>query len=140
MANIYKVEAGKGVALVAGIVNKLLTNQEGMETKVLRLENGAVILQGRMRGGKAMQFIGMDKATSVRIEPIGENHVSVEVGGARWADKGVVMAVSMIVLWPLAVTSGIGIAKQGALPKKIFRAIEHGLVGGFTAELQSAIV
>jgi len=140
MANIYKVEGGRGVAMVAGIVNGFLTRQENMETQVLRLEDGAVILQGRGRGGKAMQFLGMDKATSVKIEPVGSDHVSVEIGGGKWADKGVVMAGSMFVLWPLAVTSGIGMAKQGTLPKKIFRAIERGLAGGFTAELQSAIV
>lgn len=50
--------------------------------------------------------------------------VTVEIGGAKWADKAAVMAVSMFVLWPLTITSGIGLCGQAQVIKKAKNVIE----------------
>lgn len=95
-----------------------------METQFF-LRNDCHIIQARAKSGKLKQLIGMDKAIEVRMTPVNNNSmVTVEIGGAKWADKAAVMAVSMFVLWPLAVTSGIGIYGQSNVIKKAKRVVE----------------
>ena len=81
-----------------------------------------------MRNGNLKQIVGMDKAIFVRFNPIGERQVQVEITKGKWVDKSIVMAISMVVLWPLTVTSGIGMVQQGKLPGKITTCIESYLM------------
>ncbi|MDM8549364.1 hypothetical protein QUF72_04765 [Desulfobacterales bacterium HSG2] len=46
--------------------------------------------------------------------------VNVEIGAGRWIDKAAAGAVSMLILWPLAVTAGIGAWRQANMPGRIF--------------------
>lgn len=61
----------------------------------------------------------MDKALTVRFICLEGTKLAIEMGEAKWVDKGAVMAVSMFVLWPLAITAVVGIYRQKQLPKKI---------------------
>ena len=61
----------------------------------------------------------------------------MEIGAGKWIDKAAVGTVSMLVLWPLAVTAGIGaLAEQMKMPDKILclisepYAIMHRAVAG----------
>lgn len=109
------------------IVRNFLEINEKMETQVFATADGSFVVQARSRGGKYKQWIGLDKAITVTITDVNNTYANVEIGSGKWADKGIAMTVSMFVLWPLAVTSSIGMYKQGALPVKINAAIETGL-------------
>ena len=112
-----------------GIVEKatnFLRNTKNMDTQVIVTGNGRMI-QARTKGGQYKKFIGMDKALTVKINNIGSGEVEVEIGEGKWVDKGVAMAVSMFVLWPLAVTSGIGMVQQKALQSQVAKEIENYL-------------
>lgn len=86
------------------------------------------VIQARTSSGELKQLVGMDKAIEIRIfTQNSSNNITVEIGNAKWADKAAVMAVSMFVLWPLAVTSGIGIYKQNQLFNQIRMSIEQYL-------------
>ena len=50
--------------------------------------------------------------------------VTVEIGGAKWADNAAVMTVSMFVLWPLTVTSAVRIYGQSQVITKAKNVIE----------------
>lgn len=124
--NSYPLPADKTPQLVGYEVRNYLTNSENMETQVLESEAGDIVVQGRITGGKWKQWIGMDKAISVKLSAR-EGILTVEIGEAKWIDKGAMMTVSMFVLWPLAVTSGIGMYKQAKLPEKIFNCVRNYL-------------
>lgn len=124
--NSYPLPADKTPQLVAYEIQNYLVNSENMETQVLGSSDGATIIQGRASGGKWKQWIGMDKAISVKLWET-NGILSVEVGESKWIDKGAVMAVSMFVLWPLTITSGIGMYKQAKLPEKIFTCVRNYL-------------
>ena len=129
MAEIYTLREGKSVQGMATAVNSFLSYAENMETQVLTLEGGDVMIQARARGGAWKQWIGMDKAITVKISKLAENQAAVDIGSAKWADKAGVMALSMVVTWPLTmITSGIGIYKQGKLPGDISNAIMRYLM------------
>lgn len=81
------------------------------------------MIQARDAGGKWKQFLGLDKAITVKVFKIDDLRVGVDIGEAKWTDKVGVMAVSMFMLWPLTITSGVGMYMQGKLPGEIKKAI-----------------
>ena len=129
---IYTLPEGKSIPEMSHAIQAFLMNSEGMNVQVLTTEAGQYIIQARAQNGKVGQWFGLDKAIQVRLTPCANNVVSVEIGSGEWLKKSLTMATSMVVLWPLAVTSTVGMVKQGKLPGKIDRAIQMYLAG-FTA-------
>lgn len=116
----YQLSQGRSLNGLISAVNKYLSGTENMETQRVASENDEyTMLQARVKGGTWKQLVGLDKAVTIRFIKKSYDSVCMEIGEAKWADKGAVMTVSMFVLWPLAVTSGIGMYKQGSLPGKI---------------------
>ena len=128
MARIFTLSYGKDASGIAHTIRSYLTNDQNMDTQLMRLDNGEYLVQARVNGGSFRQWVGLDKAVNARVTPVGTDKAILEVGSGKWIDKGLTMAVSMMVLWPLAVTSGIGMYMQGKLPDKIARAVEEYLV------------
>ncbi len=124
----YKVNPGKSVEGLICAISAMLEKQEKMDIQRLTDGNSSyTALQARLKGGTGKQLIGMDKAATVRFITISSEKVRIEIGEAKWADKGAVLALSMFVLWPLAITSGIGIYGQMKLPSKIKAAADEYL-------------
>jgi hypothetical protein len=71
------------------------------------------------------KFVGMSTALNIVFHQV-ENTVNVEIGAGRWIDKATTGTVAYFILWPLAVTAGIGAWQQLKMPERIF---EH--VSGF---------
>lgn len=119
-----EIKTKEGLVLA---VKQYLEVCENMETQLLQDPSGiSTCLQARSRHGKLKQFIGMDRALTIRFIK-SENTVTVEIGEAKWCDKAIAMTTSFFWMWPLAITSGIGIYKQKRLPGKIINAMEHYL-------------
>ncbi len=110
----------------ADLVNRMydyLSFYQRMDTQRIYDEGGrTTILQARTPGGALKQIIGLDKAVTIRFTETAQG-ISVEIGEGNWIDKSIVMTTSMFILWPLAVTSGVGIYKQ----RKLLKDIEHEL-------------
>ena len=101
-----------------------LCNAENMEVQRVDMEDTNIsLLQARVRGGGIRQFVGMDKAVTIRFTETG-SLLTVDVGEAKWTDKAAVMTISMFVLWPLTVTSGVGIYKQKRLISNILKQLD----------------
>lgn len=126
-SDVYVIPPGKNIAGIANAVNTLLRLSKGMDTQIVNLEGGNVMLQARDKDGKWKQWIGMDKAITVKLEKIDENRVCVNIGESKWVDKVGIMALSMIILWPLTITSGIGMYIQGKLPGEIKKEVANYL-------------
>ncbi len=124
---VYTLPAGKTMQGVADAVNDCLSITEGMETQRIDTDGGGILLQARARGGKWVQWIGMDKAISVKLERVGDNGISVVIADGKWVDKIGVMGASLL-LWPLAIAAGIGMYLQGKLPNEIRQAISRYLL------------
>lgn len=118
----YTLRDGKSVDELVDLVTRFLQNNK-MEVQTLGHAECKVI-QARVRKAGAKKLLGMDKAVEVRLTQEGQRLV-VEMGNAKWADKAVVMAVSMFVMWPLAITSGVGIYKQNELFAEIKTVIDQ---------------
>ncbi|MCD8111050.1 MAG: hypothetical protein LUE14_13360 [Clostridiales bacterium] len=125
MANkrvIYKLADGKTITGLMDNIEIFLQNNENMVTqRVIVQGDNSHALQAKLKNGKIKQFAGMDKAITIRFVSRDAEYVAIEIGEAKWVDKVGIMALSMFVLWPLAITSGIGIYRQLKLPEKILK-------------------
>ena len=89
-------------------------------------ETGGLLLQIQKRGGWR-DFVGM--ATSLNIVfHQSVDTMTVEIGAGKWIDKAAAGTVSMFILWPLAVTAGLGAWEQAKMPEKIFDYIGSRLI------------
>lgn len=119
---LYVLQPGKSTAGIRDAALSVLA-AKNMQTQTLQFDGGNVSIQARDKGGKWKQFIGMDLAVTITIEDLGNGIASVTLSESKWMDKGIVMGISMFVLWPLAVTSGVGMYMQGKLPSQVKEAI-----------------
>lgn len=121
---VYQLTSGKSITNLIQQIEAFLREQEKMQSQRVPCSNpDYTVLQARVNGGNVKQLIGMDKALTIRFIGSNDGKVTIEFGEAKWVDKGAVMLLSMFVLWPLTITSGIGMYKQGRLPKKIREVI-----------------
>ncbi len=63
---------------------------------------------------------GSAAVATLKAKRVGGSDVEIESAGGKWLDKAAVMGVSMVVLWPLFVTSGIGMLRQNKLIERLF--------------------
>lgn len=115
---------------LADSIIDFLSKSENMETQLMipDPEGNICVVQGRVLGGGYKQLIGLDKAITIRFNVMpGKKAVVVEIGEAKWIDKGVAMAAGLFVFAPLAVTSSIGMYQQKQLQNRILNAIQQYL-------------
>lgn len=115
----YSLSYGKTVKSTAQHLAAFLENEENMDTQTLCLENGTVIVQARVRGGMWRQWVGLDKCITVRLSQFQGGVLGVEIGDAKWIDKGLAIGVSFFLLFPLVFTAGFGWYQQSRLPESI---------------------
>jgi hypothetical protein len=94
---------------------------EGFTCQKLQTEDGGTLLQIEKAGGWR-KFVGMSTALNIVFHQV-ENTVNVEIGAGRWIDKATTGAVAYFILWPLALTAGIGSWQQLKMPERIFEHI-----------------
>ena len=123
----YVLKNGKTVTGMAREIENMLSEKENMDTQLLTLEDQSIILQGRIRGAEYKKLAGMDRAIAVRIIPVGQTNVTIEIAHGKWLNKGAAMLTSWFILWPLAVTSAYSTYKQCKLPTKILSTVEKYL-------------
>ena len=101
---------------------------EGYDTQLLTFPN-ELILQVRDStvGDSSPGFLklvckatGTAAVATLKATRVGQNDVQIEAVGGKWLDKAAVMGVSMVVLWPLFVTSSVGMLRQNALISRVF--------------------
>ena len=105
---------------------KALTNwfgTQGFESQSLPSQAGGLIVQAR-KESTWRTVLGMAQALTVQIVPQDDN-LLVEIGGAKWMDKGVATGIGLLVLWPTLVTAGIGAWQQSQLDDRAWEIVEN---------------
>ena len=96
-------------------------SREGFKCQKLQTADGGTLLQIEKVGGWR-KFVGMSTALNLVFHQV-ENTVNVDIGAGRWIDKATSGAVAYFILWPLAVTAGIGAWQQMKMPERVFEHI-----------------
>ncbi|HEU5229393.1 MAG TPA: FHA domain-containing protein [Ktedonobacteraceae bacterium] len=87
------------------------------------------ILVQLKKGGDFEAIIGMQAALSLTIQRTAGGTLAM-IGQQRWIDKAAVGAVGIValpVLWPLAITAGVGALRQASLGNQVLNMVD-GLV------------
>ncbi len=93
-------------------------NSQDFDTQQVNTDEDSILLQIKKRGSWR-DLVGM--ATSLNIVfHSGEDTLTVEIGAGKWIDKAAVGTVSLLILWPLAITAGMGAWEQMKMPDRIF--------------------
>lgn len=105
---------------VPGIIAEVKTWLDSLnfDSQEMLTEARSTLLQIKKRGGWR-NFVGMATSLNIVFHSSADT-LTVEIGAGKWIDKAAVGTVSMFVLWPLAVTAGVGAWEQSKLPDKIF--------------------
>ncbi len=77
-----------------------------------------MIVQLKM-GSDFEAIIGMQAALTVTLQRFPRGVVAT-VGQQQWIDKAAAGAIGMLLLWPLAVTAGVGVIRQASLESQLF--------------------
>ncbi len=94
-----------------------------------QIGNKDQVLVQLKKGGDFEAIIGMQAALSLTIQRT-TGGVLAMVGQQRWIDKAAVGAVGIValpVLWPLALTAGVGALRQASLGNQVLNMVD-GLV------------
>jgi TIR domain/zinc-ribbon domain len=119
----YALPADENPQLIADV--KRWLESEDFDTQELSTDENGLLLQIKKRGGWR-NLVGM--ATSLNIVFYQSNDtLNVQIGAGKWIDKVGAAGVSLFVLWPLAITAGVGAWEQMKLPDKIFDYIGRRL-------------
>ncbi len=81
------------------------------------------------KGGDFEAIIGMQAALTVTIQKTAGGTLAM-IGQQKWMDKAAVGAVGLValpVLWPLAITAGVGALRQASLSNQVLNMVD-GLV------------
>jgi len=89
-------------------------------------EENAILLQIVKKGGWR-RFVGMSTALNIIFRQV-DNQINIEIGAGRWIDKAVVGGVSLVVLWPLMITAGVGAWQQSKMPERIYEHVQTFIV------------
>ena len=84
--------------------------------------DGQIIIQLR-EGSDFEAVLGMQAALTVVLHRSGDG-VTATLGEQKWIDKAAVGLLGAIVLWPLLVTTGVGIIRQANLESQLLGALD----------------
>ena len=126
--NQYSNEQNKVYTLPESRFNEILDKvQDWLESQDFELQkvpvdDDTVFMQVRSKGGWK-KFVGMATALSIHFDHA-NGQLKVSMGEGKWMGKVATGSISMFVLWPLAITTAVGVYSQMKLPEKIYDFID----------------
>lgn len=93
-------------------------DSEGFDTQQVSADDQSLLVQIKKRGGWR-DFVGMATSLNILFHQ-SDDTMTVEIGAGKWVDKAAVGTVSLFILWPLAITAGMGAWEQMKMPDRIF--------------------
>ena len=133
-ARFYNSDAIDVERLARDLVNVYLS--QGYQAQ--DIGNKDQMLVQLKKGGDFEALIGMQAALSLTIQKT-SGGVLAMIGQQRWIDKAAVGAVGIVampILWPLAVTAGVGALRQASLGNQVLNMVD-GLVRQQVPEAQA---
>jgi hypothetical protein len=112
----YECRPDDTITLVADLKGWL--DAQGFDCQQLNTEDQHLLIQVKKRGGWR-EFVGMSTSLNIVFHQSRDTLI-VEIGAGKWIDKAAAGVVSIVVLWPLALTAGFGAWEQMKMPDRIF--------------------
>lgn len=112
----YTCKSGDSTRIINDVESWLCS--QGFDCQHMPTENDGVLVQVRKRGAWR-DLVGMATSLNIVFKHSADT-LTVEIGAGKWIDKAAAGAVSLVLLWPLAITAGIGAWEQSKTPEKIF--------------------
>ena len=97
---------------------KVWLDSQGFDTQQVSADDQSLLVQVKKRGSWR-DLVGMATSLNVLFHHNNET-LTVEIGAGKWVDKAAVGAISLFILWPLAIPAGMGAWEQMKMPDKIF--------------------
>jgi len=97
--------------------------RDGYQTQMMPSANGGASVQAR-KEDTLRKLAGMSSAVTTNMMFEGD-YLSVEIGGAKWADKGAAGAVGALIFFPVLITAGVGAYQQSQLQNKTWQFIDQ---------------
>lgn len=94
-------------------------NNQDFDTQQMNTDDDSVLLQIKKRGSWR-DYVGMATSLNIVFHRCEDETLTVEIGAGKWIDKAAVGTVSLFILWPLAITAGMGAWEQAKMPERIF--------------------
>lgn len=126
MSKLYHLVYGRDLAGLARAVEQFLSREWLLETQVISLGGGDLLVQARPRGKRLRRWLGFGRVAAVLLEELGGDQVSVAVGSCRWLDAA---PPAMVALWPIDAAAGLGIKSQEQLCGGVEAAAARYLFG-----------
>ena len=102
-------------------------NSQDFDAQQMNTDDDSVLIQIKKRGSWR-DYVGMATSLNIVFHPCEDETLTVEIGAGKWIDKAAVGTVSLFILWPLAITAGMGAWEQAKMPDRIFDYIGARLV------------
>jgi hypothetical protein len=93
-------------------------DSQGFDTQQVSADDQSLLIQIKKRGGWR-DLVGMATSLNILFHHNADT-LTVEIGAGKWIDKAAVGTVSLFILWPLAITAGMGAWEQMKMPDRIF--------------------
>lgn len=93
-------------------------DSQGFDTQQVSADDQSLLIQIKKRGGWR-DLVGMATSLNILFHQSNDT-LTVEIGAGKWVDKAAVGTVSLFILWPLAITAGMGAWEQMKMPDKVF--------------------
>ncbi len=100
-------------------------DSEGFDTQQVSADDDSLLIQIKKRGGWR-DLVGMATSLNILFHHSSDT-LTVEIGAGKWIDKAAVGTVSLFILWPLAITAGMGAWEQMKMPDKVFDFVGNRL-------------
>ena len=84
-----------------------------------------MVVQLKM-GSQLEAVFGMQAALALTLESF-PSGILATVGQQQWLDKAAAGAVGMLLLWPLAITAGVGAIRQASLESQVFDLLDTAI-------------
>jgi hypothetical protein len=104
---------------------KAWLDSEGFDTQQVSADDQSLLIQIKKRGGWR-DLVGMATSLNILFHHTNDT-LTVEIGAGKWVDKAAVGTVSLFILWPLAITAGMGAWEQMKMPDRIFDFVGNRL-------------
>lgn len=120
----FSLADGHSVAGIARAMDAFLRREEKMNVTRYRCEDGGYLVCARACDGRALRWAGLDRSVSASVFSRTDGTAVVEIRGGCWRDKGLALGASLFLLWPLAITAGVGAIRQRCLPGQLLSAVQ----------------
>ena len=125
ISKTFALDQRHSIQGVARTIDSFLRYEEKMDVTRYRREDGSYLVCARAKDGGALRWVGMDRKICASVVSAENGSAVVQIQGGRWRDKGLALCTSLFMLWPLAVTAGMGCVRQACLPKQIMGAVQQ---------------